>query len=139
MSEYTIYALRGPENDLENSQMLYKSLRNGEGRFGWSYIEGADLYELKKKIEKDDWDSLSDEEKDCHQPFLLDLKRDDYVIYINVPQWGQCTLARVTGPYRFSFEDKDFNHRFPVDPESVHDFYRNHDIVRPALSRRLKL
>ncbi len=138
--EYTIYAMRGRENDLENSEMLHASLiEEGEGRFGWSYIENADLYRLREKVEKEDEESLSEEERDCYhdQKFLLDLKWGDYVIYINVPEPGKCTLAHVTGPYRFRFEDRDFNHRFPVDPRSVRVFDRNS--VHPSLSERLKL
>jgi len=137
--EYTIYALRGNEKDPGNSAMLSSSLENGEGRFGWSYIEGADLYKLKAKIEKEGWDSLSEDEKNCWQPFLLDLEPGDYVIYINVPEWGKCTLARVIGPYVWRYEDRDFNHRFPVDPESVRDFDRNSTIIHPSLSQSLKL
>ena len=137
--EYTIYALRGNADDPRNSEMLYSSLKDGEGRFGWSYIEGADLYRLREKIREEGWDSLSGDEKKCWQPFLLDLKPCDYVIYINVPEWGKCTLARVIGPYYFRYEDRDFNHRFPVDPESVRVFDRNSVIVHPSLSQSLKL
>jgi hypothetical protein len=131
-----IYALKG---DPEGFDIL-SSLRQGEGRFGWSYCSTADLRELRSKIEAAGWESgLSDEEKDCYQSFLLDLQDGDYVVYINVPEWGHCTIARVTGPYVWRFEDKDFNHRFPVDPSSVLAFDRNDAVVHPALSARLKL
>jgi Restriction endonuclease len=59
--------------------------------------------------------------------------------YINVPEWGKCTAARVIGPYVWRFEDDDFNHRFPVDPNSLVVFDRNDALVHPALSARLKL
>lgn len=119
--------------------MLHSSLKEGEGRFGWSYIETANLYELKKRIEKDGWASLSDEERNCYQAFLLDIRKDDYVAYINVPEWGKCTLARVTRSYFWEHKDEDFNHRFGVAPESVFDFDRNDELVHPWLSARLKL
>ena len=136
MSDYTIYALRTECDE------IFSSLQKGEGRFGWSYVETADLRELEKRIHSETWDSLSEEEQNCYQPFLLDLKENDYAVYINVPEWGQCTLARVTGPYfwRYEGKDSDFNHRFPVDPESVFDFDRNDiTIVHPSLSAKLKL
>ena len=135
MSKYTIYALRTECNE------IYSSLTKGEGRFGWSYVETADLRELEKRIESKGWDTLSTNEQDCYQRFLLYLEKNDYVVYINVPEWGQCTLARVTGPYfwRFEGKDSDFNHRFPVDPESVLAFDRNDAIVHPTLSVKLKL
>ncbi len=115
---------------------------NGEGRFGWSYVKTANLGDLKSKIEASGWNSLLEEEQKCYQAFLLDFKEDDYVVYVNLPEWGQCTLARVTGPYAWKFEDiegSDFNHRFPVDRESVLTFDRNDAVVHPSLGARLKL
>lgn len=135
MNNNTIYALKGNKDWCD----ILSSLKEGVGRFGWSYIKNADLRILKDKIQTEGWESLSEEEKDCYQGFLLEIKENDYVVYINVPEWGQCTLAKVTGPYYWSFEEEDFNHRFPVDPNSIHTFERNDSIVHPALSSRLKL
>lgn len=132
----TIYALRVDE---DRSGQMYESLIRGEGRFGWSYVETANLYELRDRIERDGWNSLNSEEQDCYQEFLLSLDCGDYVVYINVPEWSQCTLARVTGRYFWRWEDDDFNHRFPVDPDSVYSFGRNDAMVAPVLSARLKL
>lgn len=136
MSDWTIYALKV---DDENAKMIRAALNEGEGRFGWSYTETADLRELKRRIEESGWDSLSKDEKDCYQSFLLELQPDDYVVYINVPNWGHCTLARVTKPYYWKWTDDDFNHRFGVDPASVQSFDRNDAVVHPALRARLKL
>ena len=119
--------------------LVHYSLRQGEGRFGSSYVETADLHELRNRITADGWNSLSTEEKDCYQEFLLSLKCGDHVVYVNVPQWGQCTLARVAGNYFWHWADNDFNHRFPVDPNSIRSFGRNDAMVAPALSARLKL
>lgn len=129
-----IYAIKG---DPESRDLLLSSLQSGEGRFGWSYIVNADLRTLRAKLQAGQ--SLSDEERACYQPFLLEIKKADYIIYINVPTWGQCTAARVTGEYFWRHGDPDFNHRFPVDPESVATFDRNDALVHPALSSRLKL
>ncbi len=135
--DFTIYALKGSnESDCD---IISPSLHKGEGRFGWSYEPTADLHFLKERIEVSGWNSLTDAEKDCCQWFLLDLRAGDYVIYVNVPEWGKCTLARVTGPYVFRFDNADFNHRFPVATESVLVFDRNDARVHPALSARLKL
>lgn len=135
MNDRTIYALKGNTEWFD----ILSSLQNGEGRFGWSYTESADLRILKKRVDTVGWDSLTDEEKDCYQSFLLDFKNGDYVVYINVPEWGKCTAAKVTGPYQWKFEDDDFNHRFPVDPDTVYIFDRNDASVHPALRSRLKL
>lgn len=133
--DFTIYALKGSSEWFD----ILPSLKNGEGRFGWSYIESADLRKLKQRVDTDGWNSLSDEEKDCYQAFLLDFKPDDYVVYINVPEWGKCTVAKVTGQYQWKYEDVDFNHRFPIDPSTVYVFDRNDASVHPALRSRLKL
>lgn len=133
--DFTIYALKGSGEWFD----ILPSLKTGVGRFGWSYIESADLRKLKQRIDDNGWDSLSDEEKDCYQSFLLDFKAGDYVVYINVPERGKCTVAKITGQYQWKFEDQDFNHRFPVDPNSVHVFDRNDASVHPALRSRLKL
>ena len=136
MFESTIYALKGDET---GAARVYESLMRGEARFGWSYVDTADLRELRKCIQNAGWDSLSEEEQDCYQEFLLDVAVNDYVVYVNVPDWGQCTVAQVTAPYFWRWTDDDFNHRLGVDPTSVQTFDRNDSIVHPALSARLKL
>lgn len=133
--EMTIYALKGSSEWFD----ILSSLQHGEGRFGWSYVETADLRVLERRVGAKGWDDLSDDEKDCYQAFPLDFKAGDYVVYVNVPEWGKCTVAKVTGGYQWRFEDDDFNHRFPVDPGSVHVFDRNDAAVHPALRSRLKL
>jgi hypothetical protein len=81
--DHMIYALNDP--DSANRSRVFSSLKQGEGRFGWSYCPTANLRELKSKIDAAGWEAgLSAEEKDCYQGFLLDLKADDYVVYINV-------------------------------------------------------
>ena len=143
----TVYALRTSDvkdrwtEDFEHHvKWMWESLKGGEGRFGWSYVETADLRDLKRRIEQDGWDSLSEDEQNCCQAyFLLDLRDGDWVVYINVPEYGKCTLARVTGEYQWRWEDGDFNHRIPVDPDSVVSFDRWDDRVYPYLRARLVL
>ena len=141
-----VHALRADEWENE----VYASLKKGVGRFGWSYMRDAagqslgdaDLRRLKGKIDANGRSSLTADEQDRYQAFLLELKEGDWVVYVNVPQYGRCTLARVTGPYYWDHNapaDWDFNHRFSVDPTSVRDFDRNDVIVQPRLAARLKL
>lgn len=125
--------------DAENAARVYQSLRQGEGRFGWSYVESADLRSLQHRVEAKGFASLSADEANCYQPFLLQLNPGDYVVYINVPSYGRCTLAQLTSAYYWEWKDDDFNHRFAVDPAGVREFGRNDDFVRPALQARLKL
>ncbi len=131
---YAVYAIKSDSNSLD----VIASLKAGEGRFGFSSIPTGDLRALKARVEQDGWPSLSAEEQAAYYVFLLDLKENDYVVYVDVPEWGRCALARVTGGYFWRFDDSDHNHRFPVDPESVHVFDRNSRIVHPSLSSRLR-
>ncbi len=133
-----IFALKAPDH-APDVEKIYKSLQGGEGRFGWSYVESADLRQLNERIQQRGWDSLNDDEKDCYQHFLLSVCPGDYVVYVNVPDWGKCTLAKVTGCYEWRYEDDDFNHRFAVDASSLRKFDRDGSEVHPYLSRRLKL
>jgi hypothetical protein len=139
-----VYALKG---DPDAAIDMRASLLEGIGRFGWSYMKNdrgdqlgsADLKQLKKTIETSGWHNLNQNDQERYQSFLLDFKKGDWVIYVNVPEFGQCTIAQVIGPYYWKVLGDDFNHCFSVDPKSVHSFDRNSDIVHPALSTRLKL
>ena len=131
----TIYALRASGNE----QRIVDGLGKGEGRFGWSYVQTADLHELQRRIQAHGWSSLTPEEQDCNQQFLLQFKAGDHVVYINVPTYGECTTARLTGPYFWRWDDSDFNHRFPIDVASVQTFSRTDSRVEPALESRLRL
>ena len=35
--------------------LIHYSLTQGEGRFGWSYVETADLHDLRNRITTDGW------------------------------------------------------------------------------------
>lgn len=137
MSDYTIYALKAG-NDTFPASDLFESLKTGEGRFGWSYEPSCDLNLLKAKVASGG--NLTDEERDCYSAaFLLDFKAGDWVVYINMPSYGKCAVAKVAGPYQWRYEGDDFNHRFPVDPASVFVFDRNDAVVFPELRSRLRL
>ncbi len=125
--------------DPTRASKIYQDLRAGEARFGWSYCKTADLHRLRDLLNDGRDSELSDEEWDCYQSFLLDIRPGDHVVYINVPEWGRCTAARVTKEYYWRFDDDDFNHRIGVDKDSVFDFDRNDSAVHPNLSARLKL
>ena len=135
-----IFALKAPPT-AEQVKKVDRSLQGGEGRFGWSFVESADLRQLAERIEQNGWNSLNYNEKKCYQgqDFLLSICPNDYVVYVNVPSFGKCTVAKVTGCYEWRYEDDDFNHRFAIDVSSLRVFDRNDARVHPYLSARLKL
>lgn len=146
-NKYSIYAIqyaKDTETGLpydERNEKTYLSLKDGVGRFGWSGEYADDLREYERRLEAgegltpDEWPLYS------NQRFLLDIKEDDYVVYVNIPERGRCTLARVVGGYFWGAEkykdDDDFRHCFRVDPESVNDFDRHDAAVHPRLRSKL--
>ena len=109
----TIYAFRVSDVP-EDMEKVAQSLWAGAARFGWSYVESADLRQLRERIKQASWRSLSAAERDCYQEFLLDVREGDYVIYINVPEWSMCTMARVVGPYEWRWDGPGFGFQSSV-------------------------
>jgi hypothetical protein len=153
---YTVYAVKAVQPGGEGAEywvpILYEEMKAGRARFGWGGtwegldpVKGADLRFLKEKLDSQGWEALSDEEKNVwsHASFLLGVQPGDYFVYINMPEWGECSIVKITGGY--IFEEKpwdpegrgDFRHRLPC--EFVATFGRNANYVHPYLQRRLKL
>lgn len=150
IEKYTIYAVKAVQPWEEESEhyipIIYEELRNGKARFGWSYFNEADLRVIKRKINDKGWDSLSKEEKDAwtHAHFMLEyVRKGDYFVYINMPEYGKCTIVKITGEYDFSeiqYSDKKWNDfRHCMSCEFIATFDRSSNIVHPYLRRRLSL
>lgn len=138
MGDYNIWAIKGTDDDGRNRE-LEKSLKNGTARFGWSYVKTADLKQLQQRIDKKGWDSLTDKEKDCYQPLLLEVQPGDWWVYVNVPERGKCCAALVTSPYKWLGQFHDFNHSVATDRKSFFKFDRQDAAVPPYLRARLML
>ncbi len=116
------------------------SLKNGISRFGWGYKNKLDIRELAPKP----WDEMSKEEIEIYnkQNFLLDIKKGDWIVHINIPKVGQVTAGQVIEEYNFDNEDNeinDFRHFFKLDKDSIVEFDRNADFVPDEISKKLKL
>lgn len=136
--EFTVWVFNKPDNDYLN--YVYQSLKNdGLSRFGWSYLENADLLSLKD-ISTNKFDL---EELDVWKRtnFLLNIKEGDWVVHINIPSYGMCVAAKVIGTYQFDKTQNraDFRHTLKIDKNSIQEFDRNDINVLPVISRRLKL
>lgn len=144
-----IYALRAPSNDdfddFESpgaaKKFLTESSKNGIVRFGWSYDPSLNLEILKNKS----WEEMNEKEVESYKKsqFLLDIKEGDWVVQINLPEWGECIAGEVVGKYAFGEPCEgcggDFRHEIPVDKNSIVVFNRNDFHILPVISRRLKL
>jgi len=143
----TIYALKGPsltdynEVDLKKTQkFLTDSIKNGVSRFGWSYTDTCDLIKLQTKS----WNEINEEEKNCwaKSNFLLGIKKDDWIVHINLPYWGACLAGQVSNTYSFeqnSNEFGDYRHLLQLKKDSIFEFNRNDDKILPIINSRLKL
>lgn len=142
-----IYALKGPslqdydQDELKETQeFLTNSIKNGYSRFGWGFIDTADLTKLQNK----QWQEMSEKEQTCWSQanFLLGVKLGDWVVHINLPCWGRCLAAQVSGTYSFEQSGNtfdDYRHILKIDKLTLVEFNRNDDEVLPIISSRLKL
>lgn len=151
--DFCIYALRAGDtvNDSIVLPIILNDLIGGQARFGWSYQDDANLQFIQEQILGNYERELTDEQKHIwkHTKFLLNIKEGDYLIYINLPNLGDCSVARVLKTYSFdegiycddfkNYADgsRDFRHVFEV--KYINTFSRNEDFVPELLASKLKL
>ena len=123
----TIWAFNWTDDE-DARQQVYESLLHGKSRFGWSQ---RDEHNLKLKDNWTDWHSK--------QLFLLQVKRNDWIVHVNTPQWGKCVAAQVLSEY--DFDDgltctwgTDFRHFFVIDVDSIVKFDRKDPNVLPSVN-----
>ncbi len=140
----SIWVFNGPSDvTSEVIQLIYKSILDGKSRFGWSFVDEADLNNSRTKP----WTEKTEKEKVCWQrtSFLLNIKKGDWVVHINVPEYGKCTAAEVVNEYHFDKNGiacswgSDFRHALTIDTNSIITFDRNSPNVLPIISAKLKL
>jgi len=133
-----IWAFNTPGEDAVD--YVYREAQQGRSRFGWGYIDTADLRLLEKKF----WANMTEDETICYMKtnFLLKLEPGDWIVHINVPKWGHCTAAQISGPYKYdpvNNEVGDYRHIIEIDTSTIVTFDQNDIGVHPVISRRLKL
>jgi hypothetical protein len=103
-------------------------------------------------MESKDWEELDESETECWKRghFLLDVEKGDWVVHVNVPEWGMCTAGKVIEKYKFDSKNNkigvddysdggDFRHTLGIDVDTLITFDRNNENITPFISRRLKL
>lgn len=135
-----IYAFQRPTSD-DYLLFVKESLeKEGISRFFYSYQPDTDLNMLKDMK----WDDMNEGQQDSwrHARRLLDIKQGDWIIHINVPEYGKVTAGRVTGEYFFQGGELPGNRtdgRYCFHVADVITFDRNDSRVHPLLSAKLKL
>ena len=136
----SIFALKVSE-DMRNP--IFKSLKEeGIARFTWSYVEEGNLLTIREQINNNGWNSLGSHQKECWKAsFMLNIQANDYIVYINVPSYGECTIAKVTSGYFWGWDKykMDGSHCLHIDKDSIQVFNRNDEGIPSNLSRRFKL
>lgn len=145
--ENTIYAVKAPQPWQDDEYWIpeiFEEIKKGRARFGWGSFEKSDLRLIKHRLDTIGWNELDEDEKKIwsQASFMLDVKPGDYFVYINMPEYGKCSVVKITGSYDFSdiwhSEQKD-DCRHLLLCEYLGTFDRNDAIVHPYLARRLKL
>ena len=113
-----VWAFNKPDTQ-ERVKHLYESVQKGKSRFGWSWKAIHDL--------NSEWT-----EQHNKQNFLLYIKKGDWIVHINMPEWGWCVAAKVSKEYRFDSGegiDGDFRHFFEIDVDTIVKFKRKNPVV----------
>jgi restriction endonuclease Mrr len=111
-------------DDSDARKAVYKSITiDGKSRFGWSSKDSDDL---RKK-----WNGK--------QAFLLSIKPGDWIVHVNMPEWGKCVAVQVIGVYDFDNGINcdwgiDFRHSIPIDINTIVEFNRNSIEVLPTVN-----
>lgn len=133
-----IWAFNLPGNQYVD--FIKKSLEQGISRFGWGYIDSADLRKLSLKH----WSEMTEHEMKIFKKasFLRNIKKGDWIVHINIPKMGRVTAGQVIEEYNFEEQNNeisDFRHFFKLDLKTIVEFNRNNQNVHPLISRKLKL
>lgn len=140
-----IYAFRAPSNDDYNESELReikKFLTDSvckDFRMKFGYSLSYNLRDLERK----NWGDMNSVEALCYKQShsLLDIRKGDWIVQINLPDYGKCIAAQADGEYAFGRACDmcgDFEHEIPVDKNTIVVFDRNDSRVLPIVSSRLK-
>lgn len=100
-------------DDKDARLKVYDEIKNGKSRFGmWGQKE-----------------SMRDKNYSKHA-ILLRIKKDDWIVHVNMPKYGKCVAVKTLSDYQFDKGidcswGKDFNNYYLIDKESIIEFDRN--------------
>ena len=140
-----IHAFRAPsindyiESDLREIKKFLTDSVYKDSRMKFGYSLSCNLRDLERK----NWDEMNSDEALCYKQShsLLDIKKGDWIVQINLPKYGECIAAQADGEYTFGRECPvrgDFEHEIPVDKNTIVRFDRNDPCILPVISNCLK-
>lgn len=137
VNDVKVWAFLAPSGKDERMRpRVYKAVKDGKSRFGWSWAPECNL-----NSDPNRWP-----EGNGKQLFLLDIKPRDWIVHINMPGYGKCIAAQVVSEYQFdegidfsveyseSDSPRNFCHFFEIDPTSRVEFDRNDWCIHPDIN-----
>src|ERR1700677_1884022 len=105
-------------------RLVYDEIHKGRSRFGtWGKTK-----------------SLTEEYYGPNR-LLLEIRKGDWIVHINTPEYGKCVAVQAAGEYRFdigidctSYGHTDFNNLIPNDPTTIVEFDRRDINVLPSVN-----
>ena len=123
MTNQKVYAF-AKVGDEEFSRLIYNEIKSGKSRFG--------MWGQTKSLK---------EEYYGRNRLLLEIEKDDWIVYVNMPTYGRCVAVKAVDGYEFDegilikeWGTHDFNNYIPVDPLSIVEFSRNDMNVLPSVN-----
>jgi hypothetical protein len=119
--ETQVFAFARIEDD-DARKLLYEEIKQGRSRFGmWNQIKS-----LK-------------EEYFGRNRLLLEIHKGDWIVHINMPEYGKCVAVQAAGEYQFDTGvtcswGQDFNNVIPNDPSTIVQFDRSDKNVLPSVN-----
>ncbi|MFA6132790.1 MAG: restriction endonuclease [Phycisphaerae bacterium] len=109
--------------DDHSRNLIYEEIQKGRSRFGM-------FDQAHKSLEVEYYG---------RNRLLLEIHRGDWIVHINMPQYGKCVAVQVAG--RYQFDDgiecpwgTDFNNLIPNDPATILEFDRSDINVLPSVN-----
>ncbi len=108
--------------DNDARKMVYEEIRQGRSRFG--------MWDQTKSLR---------EEYFGKNRLLLEIRKGDWIVHINMPEYGQCVAVQAAGDYQFDTGlacswGQDFNNFIPNIPDTIVQFSRGDHNVLPSVN-----
>jgi hypothetical protein len=116
------FAFAGIGDDEAALKLVHEEIHKGRSRFGmWEQVK-----------------SLKDEYFGRNR-LLLEIHKGDWIVHINMPEYGKCVAVQAAGEYQFDHGlpcswNTDFNNLIPNDPSTIVEFDRNDNNVLPSVN-----
>jgi len=120
-----IFAFARIEDDAAR-KLVYEEIKKGRSRFGI-------------------WDQTKSLKEEYYGPnrLLLEIRKGDWIVHINMPEYGKCVAVQAADQYQFDTGiecswGQDFNNLILNDPSTIVEFDRRDINVKPSVNLSLR-